>query len=711
MPDENIYGDPQREDLAGLTPEEQIEDVKTTDKASAGNHPLDKDKQVQKYFRMVKNWWYYEWQRQNEERVERMKDHDFYDGEQWDPDDKEEVEDRGQDASVFNLVKPTVDWILGTEKRTRVDYAILPRRKEGSAGAERKTKLLKYVQDVNKTGFERSRAFSDASISGLGWLDHGIRSDESEEPLFVSYEDWRNVWRDSHGKKLDLSDSRYLFRSKIVDYDVSVAMFPERWDVLKLSMNTTNSLYLIDEQGIDPEVDSLDGIYGFTPYNYFNQRDRVRLVSCEYKIPTKIKVLRGDDLGTLNGTMYDEKNEGMRYLVDGGYASLYDAVRMVFWKMIFCGNYVLQNSPRQYNHQRFSLVPIWGYIKKRDNKPYGVVRNLRSPQDDLNKRRSKALFILCTKQAIVEEGAVDDLDEFIEEKDRPDGVMVVNKKEGVELHNDTALADEHIKVMEQDRGYIEQVGGVTDESRGMQTNAVSGEAIKARQSGSHVTNAELFDNYRLAFQLSGEIQNSLIEQYMTDEKTFRVTGESTKPEFETINSGPENDITQEQADFVVEADAYHATIRQAMYENLGAMLTKLPPEISIKFLDVWFDLSDLPQRQALVDRARSINGMIDPDEDINDPKVRAKVEKRMKEQAFQEAVQKRLMELEVALKEAEVAMKNAKTEKDKADARKKIADIRNDMEETRIKKAEVMNKIEERETAPNKPRSAASLTG
>jgi hypothetical protein len=491
---------------------------------------------------------------------------------------------------------------------------------------------------------------------------------------------------------------------------MAVSMFADRKDVIRLALNQKDSPYLIDEHGIDPEIDALEQEYGINP-NYFNQRDRVRLVACEFKVPTRAKIMRGDGLGTINGKIYDEQNEGMRYLVENQHASLYDAVRMVFHKMNFCGGHVLQTGIRPYHHNRFSLVPVWGYVKKRDNKPYGAVKNLIDPQDDLNKRRSKALFVLCTKQAIVEVGAVDDIDDFIEEKDRPDGVMQVNRKDGIELSSDITLASEHVQLMDQDRAYIEQVGGVAEESRGMQTNAVSGEAIKARQSGSRVTSADLFDNHRLAFQLSGEIQLSLSEQYYTEEKTFRITGDRTKPDFVTINTGPEDDITQEQADFIVEADAYHATIRQAMYENLGNMLIKLDPMVAVKFLDIWFDLSDLPQRAVLVERARQINGMLDPNEDLDDPEVRAKVEKRMKEQAFQEAVKKRLMELEVALKEAEVRMKNAKTERDKAEARKKIADIKNDIEDTKIKKAAVLDKIEARETAPDKPRSAASLTG
>lgn len=694
----------------GLTPEEQIKDLKIPKKSTAGSHFLDIDKQTQRYFRMVKGFCSYERMRQSDNRQERMKAHNYKDGDQWDDDDKTTVEDRGQQPLVFNRIKPACDWLIGTEKRTRVDYTILPRRKAGSKPAETKTKLLKYLSDTCKIGFTRSLAFEDAVISGLGWLDHGIRSDEIDEPLYVAYEDWRNVWYDSHAKERDLSDGRYLFRSKVVDYDIAVAMFPDRADCIRLALNQNDDgnadEYL--ETDISPDDDDLSKTGdAFLGLDY--QRDRVRLISCEYRVPAAVKVIRGDnseeDMGTLNGAIYDPGNEGMAYLVDNGHASLYDAVRMEMWKMIFCGNFVLQNRKRVYNHQRFSLTPIWGYRKKKDNAPYGVVKNLIDPQDDLNKRRSKALFILSTKQSMAQENAIDDHDKFVEERDRPDGHMIVNNFDGVKLIEERSLAKEHVMLMEQDAQYIESASGVTDEARGIETNAISGIAMQSREKQAHVNTAELFDNYRYAFQISGEIQLSLIEQFYTDQKTFRLTGDKGQNEFVDVNvpgeNGEiENDITATQADFVVEADSYHATVRQAMFDSLGEMLVKLPPEVAIQVLDLWFDLSDLPGKDVMVKRIRAINGQSDPDEDPDDPETQQRKAAEAEEMQRQQNIEDRLLEIEMLLKKAEIDEKEAEAKKDLADAQAKLAKIRNDIELTKIKKAEVLNKIETGERKP-----------
>ena len=88
---------------SGLTLEEQIEDLDVPKKTAP--HFLDTDPQTLKYFRMIKNWFAFERQKQAENRLERIKAHNYKDGDQWEDEDKEVVEARGQKASKFNVIK------------------------------------------------------------------------------------------------------------------------------------------------------------------------------------------------------------------------------------------------------------------------------------------------------------------------------------------------------------------------------------------------------------------------------------------------------------------------------------------------------------------------------------------------------------------------------------------------------------------------------
>jgi hypothetical protein len=143
--------------------------------------------------------------------------------------------------------------------------------------------------------------------------------------------------------------------------------------------------------------------------------------------------------------------------------------------------------------------------------------------------------------------------------------------------------------------------------------------------------AELFDNYRLAKQLAGEKRLSLIEQYYTDTKTIRIVGNRGKMEFVPINKLEPvtgrvlNDITATKADYVVSEQDYRATIRQAMFDTLVDMVSRMDPAISIKFLDLVFQMNDdLPDREEFVARIRQINGFTPPDAKLSPEEQQAK---------------------------------------------------------------------------------------
>ena len=121
--------------------------------------------------------------RQYANRREQAIDDDFYDNIQWTEDDAQTLKDRGQMPLVFNVTATTVDWVIGTEKKARTDFKILPRRKEDNLPAQRKSELLKYLSDVNRTPFSVSRAFADAAKVGVGWMEDGYQGTDEAEPI------------------------------------------------------------------------------------------------------------------------------------------------------------------------------------------------------------------------------------------------------------------------------------------------------------------------------------------------------------------------------------------------------------------------------------------------------------------------------------------------------------------------------------------------
>ncbi|NCV32977.1 MAG: hypothetical protein EBW05_08625, partial [Betaproteobacteria bacterium] len=294
-----------------------------------------------------------------------------------------------------------------------------------------------------------------------------------------------------------------------------------------------------------------------------------------------------------------------------------------------------------YRHNRFTLTPIWCYRKSRDRLPYGVIRRVRDVQQDLNKRASKALFMLNTNQVIADEGAVDDWDVMRDEVGRPDGVIIKKPGRELEIRRDTEAANGQVEMMQLAATSIQKSAGVAQENMGRQTNAVSGEAIKARQLQGSVVTTEPFDNLRLATQVQGEKQLSLIEQWYTEEKVIRLTGAKNALEWVKVNSPqvqPDgtvrfiNDITASMADFVVSEQDYAGTLRQVMFENLNQLAARLPPEIGLRVMTIAMDFSDLPNKDDIANQFRKLTGERDPSKPPS-----AQEEAQAQEQAAQQA--------------------------------------------------------------------------
>ncbi|WP_203192981.1 portal protein [Xanthobacter dioxanivorans] len=616
--------------------------------------------------------------RQNENRLEQAVDEDFYDSIQWRAEDAKVLKERGQAPIVYNVIASTVDWVLGTEKRGRSDFKVLPRRKEDGKPAEKKTALLKYLSDVNRTPFHRSRSFEDSVKVGIGWLEDGIQDADDEEPISSRYESWRNMLWDTAATELDLSDARYLFRSKWVDLDISEALFPKRYEVLRRSLSDSDSTYFIGQYG-DEAMDSAEYANetsgGLRPASYAqNHRQRVRIIEGWVRRPVMASRLKG---GQFSGDLFDPSSPGHVEQVNSGQAQLVEKVTMLMHVALFTSAGLLWFSPTPYRHNRFPFTPIWAYRRGRDGMPYGMIRRLRDIQEDINKRASKALAILSSNKVIMDEGAVDDLDEFEEEVAKPNAIIVKKADKELKIDVDRDLSQWHLELMSRSIQMIQQQSGVTDELLGRTTNAQSGIAVQRRQEQGSLTTTKLFDNLRLASQVQGEKQLSLVEQFMSEEKQFRITNMRGGPEFVTVNDGlPENDIVRTKADYVISDADWRATMRQAAADQLMEMLTKLPPEVAMTMLDLVVENMDLPNRDEIVKRIRSITGQRDPDADEPTQEEMVQAEQAQKAQAVQEQA----LQLQLRGQAAQIA----KTEADTAKIGAQIADLQSKLAGTNV---------------------------
>jgi hypothetical protein len=614
--------------------------------------------------------------RQAASRRRRARAEDYYHGVQFTEAERLEIEGRGQTATTLNIMGPSINWMLGTERRNRADGKVLPRRKDGRTDADSKTQLLKYVDDCHHAEMKKSAAFADAIITGLGWLETGVRDSEAGgEPVFVGHPAWRQMVHDSFATELDMGDARYMFRAKWTDVNIATAMFPDRAPTIRAAALRDNGMS--GDGGIDGwGDDAMDSVEQFAldthDFGYEiaeAMRPRVRLIEAWTRRPMMTPCMIG---GMFDGEIFDPHSHGHVNEVIMGNARVKEKLRNRMQVHIMTSGGLLRSQNSPYRHNKFPFTPVWGNRRASDNMPYGVADTMIDLQDDINKRQIKATYILNTNKVVAYEGSVSDVDEFLEEVPRPDGVIWIKEgKQKPDFNADKELGTSHLNSMSMSIDMVQQLSGITDESMGRTTNATSGRAIKARQEQGAMTTAHYYDNFRYALQVHGEKQLCVCEQFIDKEKQFRIATPRGGFDFKTVNE-PGNaatNITAFKADFQMGEEDWKASNRQASADSFIQIMSQLAPanpQVLTSILDLLVDMLDVPYAEEIASRLRLQFNIEDPDADPNDPSPQA-VEQRAKKEAAAAAAGE-AMEMQKAAQQAETDKATASAREARAKA-------------------------------------------
>ena len=612
---------------------------------------------------MRKNWFLGEAARQAANRALMARCEAFYDGEQWRHEEAEELRARGQRPVVYNEIKPTIDWLLGTERRTRVDYVVVAEEpgEDPSDDAARKTKLMKWLDATNRTQFERSAAADDTFKAGIGWIEVGLRGDKNGPPIYIGQDSWRNHLHDSRATKKDLSDARFHFRIKVVDLDIALACFPDKEEQIRSCTQEGDDANLFRDwmagSGLISSLDDfgagvsndLDYLMD-NPVDLFNGRPRIMLIECWQRIAVT-------------------NTEPNQY-------GIADPITFKVMCSIMTERDTLIEAMSPYRHDRFPFIPVWAYRNKRTGLPYSPIWQLIGPQESLNHRMSRALFEASSNQMMVEEGAwepeVMDLHELRTELNDPNGIAVFAKGAlsggKVQDRQHQPQARQQLDLAAHDIQALRQMSGVTGENRGLDTNAQSGRAVLAKQDQGSMLTTELFDNLLFARQLEGEMVLSLCEQFLNMPLTVITEDDKQGQEFTELNQWDEasgqyvNDITARQARFKVGEQAWKQTLAESAFDSLMQVFTQLSaaaPQVVINLLDVVFEMHpNLPKKSVILERIRAINGQAPLDGKMSPEQQAAK----------QQAAQQAQAQFELQMAQMQAAVKEAQARGEKLDA-------------------------------------------
>lgn len=537
-----------------------------------------------------------------EARTKSERDRDYYDGKQWTPDEVATLKQRGQPAIAFNVIKSRVEFLLGLEKQQRRDPKAYYRNQPDEPAADAFTSGLRFAADSADFPAKRSKAWKNMVIEGYGGVEMYAEPDGIDFALKINVIPWDRIIFDPHSSSEDFSDARYLGQVLWMDLDEALAKYGEEArSVLETTLaNSPRPGETFDDKPkwtvwADPT------------------RKRVRIVS-----------------------MWHREADGW-YLCE-------------FTKG---GKLTYQPSP-YVTKQGESLCPLIleSAHVDRDNNRYGEVRHLVDPQDEVNKRRSKALHQSVSRGVVADHGAVEDVGKTRKELARPDFYVEVMPGAKFEVVDGIQLAAGQAALLNDAMNYIAQAGP-NSALLGKGTEDQSGRAIEAQQAGGMVEMGDLLDALRRFDQRVFQFLANMMQQFWTAERWIRVTDDELSPQAVGLNVpevdeygypvGAGNAVAEMDVDVII-ADAENVIAMQgemyaAFIQSLPA-LAQMPPAYAAMAIKANPALKASQKREMLeaMEQMSAPNPAAEQVAQMAQAKAQADIE-NTQAQAFQRAMQ------------------------------------------------------------------------
>jgi len=597
----------------------------------------------------------------------------FYRGDQWDETDVAALDAEGRPALTINTVLPTVNTVLGEQSTRRADVRFKPRRGGDEEVAHTLTKLYMQIADNNKLDWVEQQVFSDGLIlDGRGYFDVRMDfSDHVEGEVRITAKDPLDILIDPDAKDSDPETWNEVFETKWMTLDEIEELYgKKKAEELRFIAENGNG-YGRDsieyEENRFGDLDSTDdylgaGIPGDDEYR--NVR-ALRVIERQHKRMTRVMCFVDPETGDQRDVPEPwSEAKAKKFAKKYSLNVIRKVKRKVRWT-VTCDRVVLHDDWSPYDC--FTVVPFFAYFRR--GRPFGMVRNLLSPQEQLNKIASQELHIVNTTANsgwMVESGSLvgmsaDDLEEHGAETGL---VLEYNRGSSPPVKIQPNQIPTGLDRISQKAALnIKSISGINDSMLGTDSAEVSGVAIQAKQNRGAIMIQVPLDNLRKTRQYLAEHILKLLQTFYTERRVIMVTNEEDplKPREPMVlnEMTPEgriiNDLTLGEYDVVIASAPARDSFDEVQFAealNLRQVGVAIPDDAIIEY-------SHLSKKEELAKRIRMLTGQ--------EPPTPEQAEVMAMQQ--QMAIQK--LQLEIAQLEADVR----KTQSDAAVNIAKVQDM------------------------------------
>lgn len=507
-------------------------------------------------------------------------DRDYYDGHQLTSHERNVLRKRKQPEIIINRVRRGIDGILGVLEQGKADPRAYMRnppdpqtggtqpyqtaatmggqqpKPDAPDAADVATMTLRFIADTNHFGPLKMDVVENCLIEGIG----ACIVESVGEDVTVTQIRWEEFFYDPRSRRPDFADARYMGVAKWMYSDQLAAIYP------KFAQEITGTAAQEGAGGI--------GI--------FDQSWQDRPDNVYPWVDTKQKRLMVVEM----------------YYLEGG----------KWWRCVFIVNQILDQELSAYQDDKGrTICPIEAqstYVD-RENRRYGVVRDMRGPQDGLNMSHSKRLHAANLRQVQPTDlnSAPVNVDEVRKEAARPDGVI----PPGWKIADNNPAVASAVEGMQEFKAELERLGP-NPAILGRQGADASGRAVLARQQAGMTELARVLGRLndwelRVYRQMWARAR-----QFWSGPKWIRVTDDDGTPQYVRVNEptvemqphpqtgqpvpvpAVKNHIAKMDVDIIIDTVPNTATLQQEIFHDV-LELAKInpqayPPEVILEFAPI-----------------------------------------------------------------------------------------------------------------------------
>lgn len=495
-------------------------------------------------------------------------DFQFKLGEQWSASDKEAMKKRPK--IVLNRILKTCKVITGFQSQNFADITVLPEESSDTERAQVYSHVLKWLISQRSNKRHICDAFSDGVTCGLGWIsvDLVYENDLVNGDIVIGHPSPFSIMPDPTFGEPDLSDAQYVYRHAWLTKDQAKIMYPEAAAVIN-------------------EVKDEDPKDSDTPQSPRKKgAKRILVIEKWYRTVEERKtVIDQRTMDVIDVTDVDPAMIAMQF---PGSSVMTKQVPTIKLTTVVKNGGILYDGDHPHKTDEFPFIPVFGYYDSSYNdltlRMQGIVRALKDPQREKNKRRSQIMQSVLSMPyggMMYQDGAFDKLPDWDVTKGGVKFLRVLDFSKIKEIRA-AELPNSIVSLESMSDQDMVTIGPNPDILGDQMSKSEPGINIQLRQKQGMMAVQEFFENLSFAKKTLGRYLIKMVNANFETEKVVRITGKELPEGFIEESSAVSFDC---EVDEIRESQTYKMATFQ-MLKDLAQQGVQIPPETFVQMADM-----------------------------------------------------------------------------------------------------------------------------